>query len=216
MASVSVRNFGLKVLSICIATLLWLVVAGERVVERVLRVPIELQNLPPDLEIVSNPPEMVEVRVRGASGFLTRMTPGDTSAVIDLRTARPGRRLFHLTPGLVSAPYGLETVQISPSTLTMEFETTGVRVLPVQPILDGVPAEGFEMTSVRAEPATVEVAGPESALKRLEEAITETIVVSGRTSALREVVTVGVADASVRVRAPQTVTVTVMIEPVKR
>ena len=50
MASFSFRNFGLKVLSICIATLLWLVVAGERVVERVLRVPIELQNLPSELE----------------------------------------------------------------------------------------------------------------------------------------------------------------------
>jgi len=56
MAAFSFRNFGLKVLSICIATLLWLVVAGERVVERVLRVPVELQNLPSDLEIVSNPP----------------------------------------------------------------------------------------------------------------------------------------------------------------
>jgi len=216
MASVSVRNFGLKVLSICIATLLWLVVAGERVVERVLRVPIELQNLPADLEIVSNPPETVEVRVRGSSGTLTRMTPGDISAVIDLRAARTGRRLFHLTPGLVATPYGLETVQISPPTLTMEFETTGMRVLPVQPIVDGTPAEGFEVVSVRAEPATVEVSGPESALKRLEEAITETISVTGRTSALREEVTVGVADASVRVRAPQTATVTVVIEPVKR
>jgi YbbR domain-containing protein len=216
MASVSVRNFGLKVLSICIATLLWLVVAGERVVERVLRVPIELQNLPADLEIVSNPPETVEVRVRGSSGTLTRMTPGDISAVIDLRAARTGRRLFHLTPGLVATPYGLETVQISPPTLTMEFETTGMRVLPVQPILDGTPAEGFEVVSVRAEPATVEVSGPESALKRLTEAITETISVTDRTSAVREVVTVGVADASVRVRAPQTATVTVVIEPVKR
>lgn len=216
MASVSVRNFGLKVLSICIATLLWLVVAGERVVERVLRVPIELQNLPADLEIVSNPPETVEVRVRGSSGTLTRMTPGDISAVIDLRAVRSGRRLFHLTPDLVATPYGLETVQISPPTLTMEFETTGMRVLPVQPILDGTPADGFEVVSVRAEPATVEVSGPESALKRLAEAITETISVTGRTSALREVVTVGVADASVRVRAPQTATVTVVIEPVKR
>ena len=104
MASFSLRNFGLKVLSICIATLLWLVVAGERVVERVLRVPVELQNLPPELEIVSNPPDTVEVRVRGSSGTLSRMTPGEVSTVIDLRAARTGRRLFHLTPGQVKTP----------------------------------------------------------------------------------------------------------------
>ena len=68
MAAFSIRNLGLKLLSICIAALLWLVVAGERVVERVLRVPVELQNLPAELEIVSNPPDTVEVRVRGLVG----------------------------------------------------------------------------------------------------------------------------------------------------
>lgn len=216
MASMSIRNLGLKLLSILIATMLWLVVAGERVAERVMRVPIELQNLPTDLEITSNPPDTVEVRLRGSSGMLTRMSPGDISAVIDLRTARTGRRLFHLTPNLVNTPYGLETVQISPATLTMDFETTGVRVLPVRPIVEGVPPEGFEVTSTQAEPGTVEVAGPASALENLNEAITEPVVVTGRRGTVREEVTVGVADPSVRVRAPQTTTVTVVIRAERR
>lgn len=212
----SVRNLGLKILSICIATLLWLVIAGERVVERVLRVPVELQNLPSDLEIVSNPPDAVEVRVRGSSGTLARMGQGEISAIIDVGAARTGRRLFHLTPATIKAPYGLETVQVSPATLTMEFETTGVRIVHVEPAIDGKPAPGFQIVSVRAEPETVEVAGPESALKRLREAITESIAVTDRTETMREVVTVGVTDPTVRVRAPQTTTVTVTIAAVKR
>ena len=64
------RNLGLKFLSICIAALLWLVVAGERVVERVMRAPVEFQNLPAGLELVGNPPDTVEVRLRGSSGAL--------------------------------------------------------------------------------------------------------------------------------------------------
>jgi len=216
VASFSFRNIGLKVLSLCIATLLWLVVAGERVVERVLRVPIELQNLPPELEIVSNPPDTVEVRVRGSSGTLSRMTPGEVSAVIDLRGARTGRRLFHVTPAQVNKPYGLEAVQVSPPTLTMEFETTGIRMVRVQPTVDGVPASGFAVVKVTSEPPTVEVSGPESALKQLQEAITEPVSVNGVTDTVREVVTVGVADPTVRVRAPQTITVTVTVAAVKR
>lgn len=215
MPSLSIRNFGLKVLSIFIAALLWLVVAGDSVVERVLRVPVELQNLPPELEIVSNPPDTVEVRLRGSSGTLSRMAPGDVAAVIDLRAARPGRRLFHLTPGQVKAPYGLETVQVSPATLTLEFETSGVRVVRVTPTIDGRPAAGFEVTAVRSEPETIEVAGPASALKQLREAITEPISVADRRETVQEVVTVGVIDPSVRVRSPQTVTVIVTIAPVK-
>ncbi|MCC7181851.1 MAG: hypothetical protein IT177_25960 [Acidobacteria bacterium] len=215
MPSLSIRNFGLKVLSIFIAALLWLVVAGDSVVERVLRVPVELQNLPSDLEIVSNPPDTVEVRLRGSSGTLSRMATGDVATVIDLRAARPGRRLFHLTPGQVKAPYGLETVQVSPATLTLEFETSGVRVVRVTPTIDGRPAAGFEVTAVRSEPETIEVAGPASALKQLREAITEPISVADRRDTVQEVVTVGVIDPSVRVRSPQTVTVTVTIAPVK-
>ena len=116
----------------------------------------------------------------------------------------------------MSAPYGVETVQVSPATLTMEFETTGVRIVRVQPTIDGKPAAGYEIVGIRSEPETVEVAGPESALRQLREAITEPIAVTDRTDTVREVVTVGVADPTVRVRAPQTTTVTVTIAATKR
>ncbi len=75
------RNLGLKFLSTLVAALLWLVVAGERVVERVMRAPVEFQNLPAGLELVGNPPDTVEVRLRGSSGALSRMAAGDMAAV---------------------------------------------------------------------------------------------------------------------------------------
>lgn len=207
------RNLGLKSLSVCIAVLLWLVVAGERVVERVLRAPVEFQNLPNGLELVGNLPDTVEVRLRGSSGALSRMGPGDLSAVLDLRTARPGRRLFHLTPTQVTVPYGVNVVQVGPSTLTMEFEMAGVRMVPVEPDIEGRPAPGYEVTKVTSDPPTVEVAGPESALKRLAAAVTEPVVITDETHSVREVVTIGVQDASLRLRSPQTAVVTVTISP---
>jgi hypothetical protein len=85
-----------------------------------------------------------------------------------------------------------------------------------QPTIDGQPRTGFEVVRVRTDPETVEVAGPESALKQLREAITDPIAVTDRTETISEVVTVGVADPTVRVRAPQTATVTVTIAAVKR
>ena len=207
------RNLGLKFLSTLVAILLWLVVAGERVVERVMRAPVEFQNLPAGLELVGNPPDTVEVRLRGSSGALSRMAAGDMSAVLDLATARPGRRLFHITQNQVSVPYGLEIVQVGPSTLTMEFEVSGIRTVPVEPDIDGRPASGYEITKVTSDPVTVEVAGPESALKRLQAAITEPVSVTDQTRTVREVVTIGVPDASLRLRSPQTAVVTVPLSP---
>ncbi len=207
------RNLGLKFLSTCIAAMLWLVVAGERVVERVLRAPVEFQNLPNGLELVGNLPDTVEVRLRGSSGALSRMAAGDLAAVLDLRTARPGRRLFHLTPTQVTVPYGINVVQVGPSTLMMEFETSGTRVVPVEPDIEGRPAEGFEVTTVTSDPPTVEVAGPEGALKRLDAAVTEPVTVTDETRSVRETVTIGVLDASLRLLKPQTAVVTVTISP---
>ena len=211
MACFPFRNIGLKFLSICIAALLWLVVAGDRVVERALRAPIEFQNLPQGLEIVGDPPEDVDVRLRGPSGTLGRLAPGDLSAVIDLRSARPGRRLFHLTSAQVRVPYGLDVVQVAPATLPIAFENSAIRIVKVQPSLDGSPAPGYEVIGVTSDPATIEVVGPEGALRGLDEAMTEPISVANATRPLREVVTIGVADPSVRPRTPQTASVTVQI-----
>jgi YbbR domain-containing protein len=211
MAYSPFRNVGLKFMSICIAALLWLVVAGDRVVERALRVPIEFQNLPQGLEIVGDPPEAVDVRLHGSSGTLGRLAPGDTSAVIDLRNARPGRRLFHITANQIKVPYGLDVVQVAPATLPIAFENSAVRVVQVRPSVEGEPAPGFEVGSVTSEPAAVEVIGPENALRGLDEAMTEPISVANASRPVREVVTVGVADPNVRLRAPQTASVTVQI-----
>ena len=211
MAYSPFRNIGLKFLSICIAALLWLVVAGDRVVERAMRVPIEFQNLPQGLEIVGDPLEAVDVRLRGSSGTLGRLVPGDTSAVIDLRSARPGRRLFHITSTQVKVPYGLDVVQVAPATLPIAFENSAIRVVQVRPSVEGRPAPGYEVGAITTDPATVEVVGPETALRGLDEAMTEPVSVANATRPVREVVTVGVADPSVRLRTPQTAVVTVQI-----
>jgi YbbR domain-containing protein len=205
------RNIWLKFLSICIATLLWLVVAGDRVVERALRVPIEFQNLPSGLELVGEPPDTVDVRLRASSGTLSRLQAGDLSAVIDLRNARPGRRLFHLTSPDINVPYGVEVMQITPATLPIAFENSAVRVVPIRPSVEGRPAQGYEVASVTAVPPTIEVIGPESVLRELDEAMTEPISVADASRPIREVVTVGVADPVVRLRSPQVAEVTVQI-----
>lgn len=211
MVPYPVRNIGLKFLSISIAALLWLIVAGDRVVERALRVPVEYQNLPAGLEMVGEPVDMVEVRLRGSSGALARLAPADTTAVVDLRTARPGRRLFHLTAAHVNVPYGIEVMQVAPATLPIQFENSAVRVVQVRPSIEGRPAPGYEVISVTSNPATVEVVGPESALRGLDEAMTEPVSVTDERRPLREVVTVGVADPTLRLRTPTSATVVVQI-----
>lgn len=207
------RHLGLKVLAIAVATLLWLTVAGEQVVERAMRVPLEMTQKPEDLEIVGDPPLSVDVLVRGSSPLLSRLDVGEVVAVLDLSSARPGSRLFPLRTDQVKVPYGVQVAQIVPSTLAVELEKSSIRTLPVVPALEGEPAPGFVVGRITSEPATVRVIGPESRVRKLAEATTETLSVGGERERLRDVVTVGVSDSAVRLVEPQRATVVVEILP---
>jgi YbbR domain-containing protein len=207
------RHLGLKALSVVLALLLWMIVSGEETVERGLRVPLELQQVPAGLELTGEVPATVDVRVRGASGTLSRMSTGDVVAVLDLRNARSGRRLFPLTPKDVRVPFGVEIVQVQPSALAMAFEPSASRRVPVMPAVDGRPAPGYVVGSLEADPKTVEVIGPESAVRRATEALTEAVPVSGARERVQQTVTLGLIDPSLRLKNAETATVTVQIVP---
>jgi len=207
------RHLGLKLLSLGLALLLWLAVAGEEIVERGLRVPVELQQFPPGLELQVEPPAAVDVRVRGASAALSRIGPGDVVAVLDLHGAQPGRRLFHLTPEQVRAPFGVEVVQVTPATVALSFEASATKRVEVAVSVEGRPAPGYVAGKPIVEPSSVEVVGPESEVKRVSEALAEPVSVAGASEQVRTTVSIGLLDPLLRLRGARTAIVTVPIVP---
>lgn len=202
MAFPGLPHLGLKFVSIALAALIWLLVSGEQIVERTMRIPLEFVNLPAKLEIVGDPPDLVDVRVRGSSGALSRVATGELVAVLDVRSARAGQRLFHLTGDDVRAPFGIEVVQIAPSNVSIAFEESATKMVPVVPEVQGDPQPGYLVGTVTANPATVEVVGPAGAVASLTEAITEPVSVEGASAPVTETVTVGVVDPAVRLQSP--------------
>jgi len=208
------RHLGLKFVSVAMAVALWFAVAGEQTVERSLRVPLELQNIPADLELVQDSPfGNADIRVRGSSSVLSQLDSGDVVAVLDLSTAKPGPKMFALTREHIRVPWGVEVTQVSPSTVPLSFERSGSRTVPIDPIVEGEPADGYQVVGKRCDPAAVKVVGPESALKPLRVAVTEPVSVTGATQPVRETVTVGLMDSRVRLERPVNATVVVEIVP---
>jgi YbbR domain-containing protein len=207
------RHLGLKVVAVALAALLWLIVAGDHLVERSMRVPLEFRNIPNELEIVGDPPTAVDVRLRGSSAQLARLEPREVVAVLNLAAARPGSRMFHLRNDEVRTPYGVEVAQVVPSTLALDLEKSGRRTVPIVPALDGEPAPGFVIGRVTSDPPTVDVAGPESRLKQLTGATTEPVTVDGKREKFSDQVTVGISDSAVRLVQAQDARVTVEVLP---
>lgn len=211
MAIFPIRHVGLKLLSIGVATLLWLVVTNDPVVERALRVGLELQRAPVGVELVGDVPDAVAVRVRGTTSRLSGLAPGDLSVVVDLDGVKPGRRQFALTPTQVTMPFGVEVIQITPASLALAFEATASVTVPVQPRLEGTPADGHSVTNVSVTPSQVRVLGPESAVRDLTTLFTEPVSLAQATQLVREVVTIDTASAGVRLDRGGTAVVTVTL-----
>lgn len=211
MARFRLRHAGLKILSIAVATLLWLVVTGDAVVERTLRVGIELQRAPADLELVGAVPDSVQVRVRGPASRLSALALGDLSVVVDLEGVRTGRRLFPLTPDQVAAPFGVEVTQVSPQALPLVFETTASATVPVKARIEGSPVPGHAVSTVSVTPSQVRVEGPASVVRSLAELYTEPVSIDQATTLVREAVTIDTADMGLRLQGGATAVVTVTI-----
>jgi YbbR domain-containing protein len=207
------RHVALKLLSLALAILLWMIVAGEETVERGLRVPLQFEQFPENLELLGEPPMQVDVRVRGAAATVGRLSPSDVVAVLDLRASSPGRRLYQLTPEQVRTPFGVQVVQVSPPTIVMVFEKSATGVVPIVPVVEGRPAPGYVLGSITANPKTVEVVGPESAVKQVTEALTETIAVDGADRHVTQSVIIGFLSPSLRLTTPQRASVTVQVLP---
>lgn len=211
MARFRIRHIGLKLLSVVVATMLWMVVTGDPIVERTMRVGLELQRAPAGLELVGAVPDSVAVRVRGPASRLSALAPGDLSAVVDLDGVKPGRRLFPLTPAQVTSPFSVDVTQVTPPALPLTFENTASALLPVRPRVEGTPVPGHSVTNVSVTPTQVRVDGPESVVRGLTEVFTEPVSIERATTLVREAVTLDTSDVALRVTGSPTAVVTITI-----
>jgi YbbR domain-containing protein len=85
--------------------------------------------------------------------------------------------------------------------------------VPIVPAIEGEPAPGFVVGRVTSDPTTVEIVGPDSRVRQVAEATTEPISVKDARVRVRDGVTVGVVDPSVRLVEARSAQVTVEIWP---
>jgi hypothetical protein len=204
-------NLPMKAASLAIATVLWFVIAGQKTSERAITAPVELQNFPLNLELTGDAVDSVEVRLRASPGIIQGLGPSDLSARINVAGAQEGERIIHLTPESIRAPFGVRVVKITPSILTLNFERTLQKEVPVRPRIIGRPAPGHEVAEVASVPAEVRIAGPKSRVQEIESAFTEPISVEGAETSVTDEVSIGLEDPLLRLQTSSRVKVTARI-----
>ena len=126
-------NWTLKVLALALSLVLWVTVASETTSEIGMQVPLEYRNVPADLEITADATNSVEVRLRGSSRRIEKVSASELAATIDLANMMPGDKTIPLTAGNVQAPLGTEVVGIRPSHVQFSLVRRPARDKPVRP-----------------------------------------------------------------------------------
>ena len=117
------HNFWLKILSLVLATGLWLAISPDQEpAEVTVRVPIEFRHVPPQLEISSVSVPEAQVRVRGSERIIRELRSTDIHADLELKNAEPGEHIFILTAQQIHLQRDLTVVQVVPVRVTVVME----------------------------------------------------------------------------------------------
>jgi YbbR domain-containing protein len=174
------EDWSLKLLSLAIAIVLWLLVTGQnQPVTAHLNVQLNFIR-PQALEISNDPPRSVDVMLTGSRTKLDDLTSLDLVATVDISDQRAGERILRLADkAQIMLPQGIKVDSFQPSAIPIRLEEIVERQVAVEPKLEGKPADGFEIYSVYPGKGSVAVRGPASRVNALQKVTTEGIWLAG-------------------------------------
>jgi len=175
------ENLPLKLLSVLLASLVWLFVMGEEHSERSYSVPVQISRLAEGLVLLNEEDYVVEVRVSGPRGILNNLSDDGFAATLDLAPYGKGEVDVPIAKESIRAPKGVSISRIRPATIRVHLDSVVEKKIPLNAVVHGQPAAGYEVRGVELEPTFLRLTGPESLLAQITEIPTTPIDVTGLT-----------------------------------
>jgi hypothetical protein len=219
LRNIFLRDWGLKLFSLFLAVLVWLVLVPEEKIfsERRLAIPLDLYSVPDDMELVSRDVSTVEVTIRAPNRLMDQISPANIFAKLNLQNASVIQQDYPLNPSIISAPSGARVFNITPNKVRIRFEPSKELELVVEPLLVGQLRPGFRLEGVESIPARVPVRGPESKVQDKDKVFTAPIDISGMSQTTEVRADLILPHPEMRVPTQQTsVRVKVVIGPEKK
>jgi YbbR domain-containing protein len=169
------RNFGWKLTSLAVATLIWLGLSGSRESTTSITAPVQYRNIPKTLQISSEMVERVHFVLRGPSLTLSRLSSQPFPLVIDLSSVRgPGESTFTISRENADLPETIMLERAIPSQIRLTLETRVARTVPVKVRYSNLP-EGMRVATVAVTPDKLTIIGPESRVKTIDEVYSDPV-----------------------------------------
>ncbi|HYE75792.1 MAG TPA: CdaR family protein [Blastocatellia bacterium] len=205
-----IENKGLKLLSLLLAFLLFIVSRQPQREVLLIGVPVVYANLSSGLEISGEVPATVNVRLQGPQDVVRSILPNQIEVLADLSNKAPGHRVVQLKP-TDSGPREVKVLRIEPSTIELQIEVTQRKRVQAEVPMMGQVAPGFEKYGYSVEPPTVEIEGPQSKINSVTSVLTESVSLDSRRESFQTSVDIDLHKLGVRLVQPTSLRVSVEI-----
>jgi hypothetical protein len=161
--------------------------------------PMQIKNQPRHIALVGDVEgRNIEVRLKGPQSIISGLTAQQVGITVDLSGFGSGEIFIALTPEMISAHRRVKIVGISPSSVIIKLESITSRMVKVEPVVLGVPADGYLLKEVRVFPEQVKVFGAKSVLEKLKLFYTDSVDIGGANKPLTAKVRITSLERNIR------------------
>jgi YbbR domain-containing protein len=165
------KNIDIKLLSLFLAIILWLYIAGGEnpMVENFIDISITQTNLGEDL-VIKEFPANVSVGIRGPKNIINNISSHQINGIVNFsEISKEG--LYKLKVE-VTPPKSTQITRIIPSEIKVEVEKVLTKEIEVEYSLIGVPEKGYSLTDEpQFNPSMVKIIGAQSVLENIKQII---------------------------------------------
>lgn len=160
------KNWLLKVISLCLAIMLWYFVVGEDQVDVTIQVPIEVINLPSSLTISNQYKKNIEVSVRGPRSMVQDLKNRNIFRPVDLTDAKSGTIVIKNDQESIPFPKGIMVLRLQPANITLLLDELVQKTFTIDPVTEGELAPGYELKRIYLDPDQLVISGPKSVIDK--------------------------------------------------
>jgi YbbR domain-containing protein len=171
------NNWGLKTSALLLAVLVWAIISGHEKAysEKTLKIPVEIVNVSPNMEVVNLQPEEARVSLKGFANLISKIRPENIPIKIDLKNIDKSSKVNYFVEDYLEIPQGVQIISIHPKMIEVYVEEFDVKELPVKISFRGQLKKPLKLKEAKVIPDWVTIIGYKSQLGNITVVLTEEI-----------------------------------------
>ncbi|MBI1870613.1 MAG: hypothetical protein HYS07_05385 [Chlamydiae bacterium] len=184
-----IRDFAIKIWSIILSIIVWVMVQGEITTKRVFHDISYHLEVAPSMVVVKRGIQRIRMVLAGPQDVMRDTMEDSIQVMHDLKGIKtPGVVQFTLSDEDFTIPGHTQILEIFPNQLSITLDRLVEKELKVKANFIGKPEKGFYLKDFVVSPAIVRVEGPKARLESLSEIETQPILLTGRSRSFAQTI----------------------------